>query len=125
MEISYRNFTNGSAPFLSGYEPGDVLIAGWVGATPLDEPLDVFAAAEEVFARHNRDDRPDGQLCPSMSVGDVVVFGEEAMSVADIGFARVDVDPSDLSNASGARAPRCSRSWRRSACGRLISSCPS
>jgi hypothetical protein len=32
--------------------------------------------AEDVFARHNRDDRPDGQLCPSMSIGDVVMFGE-------------------------------------------------
>ena len=52
--------------------------------------------AEDVFARHNRDDRPDGQLCPSMSIGDVVMFGEVAMSVDDIGFARVDVDHADL-----------------------------
>jgi hypothetical protein len=52
--------------------------------------------AEDVFASHNRDDRPDGQLCPSMSVGDVVMFGEVAMSVDDVGFARVDIDRCDL-----------------------------
>ncbi len=74
--MSYRNFTNGSAPFLRGDQPGDVLIAGWAGTVILDESLDVFAAAERVFVSHNRDDRPDGQLCPSMSVGDVLVIGE-------------------------------------------------
>ena len=31
-----------------------------------------------------------------MSVGDVVMFGEVAISVDGIGFARVDVDPGDL-----------------------------
>jgi hypothetical protein len=35
------------------------------------------AIAERLFARHNRDHRPDGQLCPSMSVGDVIVIGED------------------------------------------------
>src|SRR4051812_30358340 len=49
MEISCRNYTNGSAPFLRGYQPGDVLIAGWAGTVSLDESLDVFAAAERVF----------------------------------------------------------------------------
>ena len=96
MEIGYRNFTNGSAPFLRGYEPGDVLIAGWVGTITLDESLDVFAAAERVFAKHNRDDRPDGQLCPSMSVGDVVVLGETALTVQRCGFSICVVDAADV-----------------------------
>jgi hypothetical protein len=96
MEISYRNYTNGSAPFLRGYRPGDVLIAGWAGTLILDESLDVFAAAERVFVRHNRDDRPDGLLCPSMSTGDVVVIGETALTVESIGFTLCEVDPADV-----------------------------
>ena len=96
MEISYRNYTNGSAPFLRGYQPGDVLIAGWAGTVVLDESLDVFAAAERIFVRHNRDDRPDGQLCPSMSVGDVVVIGETALTVESIGFTICTVDATDI-----------------------------
>ena len=96
MEISYRNYTNGSHPFMRGYAPGDVLIAGWAGTVTLDESLDVFAAAERVFLRHNRDDRPDGQLCPSMSVGDVVVIGETALTVESCGFSICSVAVSDV-----------------------------
>ncbi len=96
MEISYRNYTNGSAPFLRGYQPGDVLIAGWAGTVVLDDSLDVFDAAERVFVRHNRDDRPDGQLCPSMSTGDVVVIGEIALTVETIGFSICTVEAADI-----------------------------
>ena len=96
MEISYRNYTNGSAPFLRGYQPGDVLIAGWAGTVAIDESLDVFAVAERLFVRHNRDDRPDGQLCPSMSVGDVVVIGETALTVESCGFSICSVDAGDV-----------------------------
>ena len=62
----------------------------------LDESLDVFAAAERVFIRHNRDDRPDGQLCPSMSTGDVVVIGEIALTVESVGFTICTVDATDI-----------------------------
>lgn len=96
MEIGYRNYTNGSHPFMRGYEPGDVLVEGWAGTLVLDESLDVYAAAERVFVRHNRDDRPDGQLCPSMSVGDVVVIGEVALTVKSFGFAFCAVDVDDI-----------------------------
>ena len=89
--------------------PGDVLIAGWVGTVTLDESLDVFAAAERVWVRHNRDDRPDGQLCPSMSVGDVVVIGETALTVESCGFSVCSVDASDVI------ADRTWRQWIASA----------
>ena len=105
MEISYRNYTNGSHPFMRGYEPGDVLIAGWAGTVTLDESLDVFAAAERVWIRHNRDDRPDGQVCPSMSVGDVVVIGETALTVESCGFSICTVD------AAGVVTDRTWRQW--------------
>ncbi len=78
---------------------------GWCDVVASTDPVPRFEVlAEDVFARHNRDDRPDGQLCPSMSIGDVVMFGEVAMSVDGIGFARVDVDPGDLI---------VDRSWRQ------------
>jgi hypothetical protein len=60
------------------------------------EPPSVEVVAERVFQRHNQEDRPDGRLCPSMSVGDVVVIGEVALSVAPVGFTQVDIDQSDL-----------------------------
>ena len=95
-DISYRNYTNGSALFMRGYEPGDRLIAGWTGTVTVDGPPDAFAIAERIWLRHNRDDRPDGQLCPSMSVGDVVVIAETALTVESCGFSIVTVDPADV-----------------------------
>jgi hypothetical protein len=93
--LTYTNFTNIDASYCRPYEPGDRLVKGWEGEIHivLDEPL---LTLEHVFARHNRDDRPDGRLCPSMSVGDVVIIGEVAYSVASVGFEPVAVDPADL-----------------------------
>jgi hypothetical protein len=45
---------------------------------------------------HNRDDRPDGAMCPSMSVGDVTVIGEIALTVEDIGFRACTIDRADI-----------------------------
>ena len=103
--VVYECWTNVDARFSRTYEPGDRLVRGWCDVVASTDPVPRFEVlAEEVFARHNRDDRPDGQLCPSMSIGDVVMFGEVAMSVDGIGFARVDVDPGDLI---------VDRSWRQ------------
>ena len=101
----YECWTNVDARFSRSYERGDRLVRGWCDVVASTDPVPrLEVLAEEVFARHNRDDRPDGQLCPSMSIGDVVMFGEVAMSVDDIGFARVDVDLGDLI---------VDRSWRQ------------
>lgn len=97
--IAYRNYTNGAAVFGRGYEPGDTLIAGWAGtidAEQLDSEAAVRAIAERIFERHNADDRPDGRLCPSMSVGDVIAFGEIAVTVERCGFSRCQIDPADV-----------------------------
>jgi hypothetical protein len=92
--MNYTNYTNMTARFCRGYAPGDRLVKGWQGVVPPG-----CAAAdrlEYLFVVHNRDDRPDGQLCPSMSVGDVVKLGDEWWTVQDIGFAKVEVDATDL-----------------------------
>ena len=93
--LIYTNFTNIDASFIRPYEPGDRLVQGWTGEVEIDS--DNFdRLVEVIYARHNRDDRPDGRLCPSMSIGDVIIIGETALSVASIGFVRVAVDPADL-----------------------------
>lgn len=102
--MKYTNWTNIDARFARPYQPGDRLVKGWSDDVPAvvpviatGNPLEmVLATAERVFMRHNADDRPDGQLCPSMSVGDVVAFGEVAVSVDRRGFVQVSLDPSDL-----------------------------
>jgi hypothetical protein len=93
--LTYTNYTNIDASFCRPYEPGDRLVKGWSGEVEANGGTDFDALVELIYARHNRDDRPDGRLCPSMSVGDVVVIGETALSVASIGFIRVAVDPAD------------------------------
>ncbi len=96
--ITYRNYTNASHPFLRGYRHGDVLIAGWAGTLDVENPsmISVAKLAERLYIRHNGDDRPDGQSCPSMSVGDVVVISETAVSVEGLGFTVCTIDAADI-----------------------------
>lgn len=103
MEISYRNYTNASTRY-GGYEPGEVLIAGWAGTITVDESLDVFAAAERIWVLHNSDDRPDDQLCPALSVGDVVVLGETTLTVEPAGWSICTIDAADV---------RTDQTWRQ------------
>jgi hypothetical protein len=103
-ELAYINYTNVDAGFVRPYERGDRLVRGHVGTIEVESGDNVTAIAERLFARHNRDDRPDRRLCPSMSVGDVIVIGEVVVSVAGVGFQRVDVDADDLI---------VDRSWRQ------------
>jgi hypothetical protein len=96
MEVAYTSYTNVDAGFIRTYERGDRLVHGYTGTIDVHDGDDASTIAERLFARHNRDDRPDRDLCPSMSVGDVIVIGEIAVSVAGVGFRRVDVDADDL-----------------------------
>lgn len=79
------------------YRPGDALVRTWQGEIPGNTALD---AAWLVVARHNRDDRPDGQLGPSFSSGDVVVLtpigqrGRNLVAFASMdGMEMVQVEP--------------------------------
>jgi len=94
--LTYTNYTNLDAGYWRPYEPGDRLVKGWTGDVEVVAELTATQTLELLFARHNHDDRPDGRLCPSMSIGDVVIIGEVAWSVASIGFVRVAVDAADL-----------------------------
>ena len=109
----YVLWHNLDAMFSRPYQPGDTLVRGWAGTIEVDDlvgatlddngtmalfdPMRVLrAGAAKVFAAHNRDERPDGFTAPSLSVGDVVQFGEVALSVDRRGFVRVDLDGGDL-----------------------------
>jgi hypothetical protein len=108
--MNYTNYTNLDARFSRTYEPGDRLVKGWsdrIGAYWLsggDDSLNDLA--EIVYGIHNRDDRPDGQLCPAMSVGDVVVIGEVALSVDRAGFKIVQLDANDIQSCTYLEAVR-------------------
>jgi hypothetical protein len=94
---SYINWTNLDAGFRRPYEPGDRMVRGWAGDIDLVKTADSLeTVADMIYMRHQQDDRPDGQMCPSMSVGDVIQFGEVAYSVARMGFVPVRLRPEDL-----------------------------
>ena len=93
---TYTNWTNIDSHFGRAYQPGDRLVRGWQGRMSFQPGDDVELIAERLFYRHNMDDRPDGRMCPSMSVGDVIVIGEVAVSVASLGFQVVQLDAADL-----------------------------
>lgn len=75
-----------------GLGEGEQFVQSWVGEVP-EQPT-LFHAAEVVFQEQNMDSRPTGRICPSMSVGDVVIFeteqGEQAMFCAGMGFQEVE-----------------------------------
>lgn len=105
VSLAYVIRHNLDARFRRGYEPGDRLAAGHSGVIDFDRD-DVREhdtllehAAELVFSRHNRDDRPDGAQFPSLSVGDVVMFDAAGVTVESFGMRVVLPEPEDLIDA--------------------------
>jgi len=111
--VLYRNMTSR----FGGYTDGDKL---WFDETVYDvadasgDPDEVIAAEPEpraldgIFARHNRDDRPDGQRAPSLSVGDLIGLdwnehGLRYFAVEPFGFRLIE-DPVMLTQVVNADA---------------------
>ncbi len=66
------------------YRPEHRLATYYEGEIAEPPDGDLVATAWTLFQRHNRDDRPCGQMGPSLSVGDVIVFhpdGEPARAL--------------------------------------------
>ena len=88
-EQGRRPYRSMSGPALG---EGEQFVQTYEGEVP-EQPT-LFHAAEVVFHDMNVDSRPTGQICPSMSVGDVVVFetaeGEKALACASMGFQEVE-----------------------------------
>lgn len=93
IAIDYHILHNLDARFSRPYQHGDRLANGHTGQVTAADPTHV---ADLVFAIHNRDDRPDGKSAPSLSVGDVIIIGETAVSVDRMGFVNVFIDAADL-----------------------------
>lgn len=97
MEYTYKRFVNvnfneqARASF-DGYKAGDPITMTAIGSVEAATELD---ACEQVFIRHNQDDRTDGRVGPSMSVGDVVILRTEDCSKGFActanGFERIQI----------------------------------
>lgn len=90
--IRYTLFHNQDAMWSRVGKPEDTYIMGYSGRLYTDEGQ-IPHILEHIFARHNADDRPDGKIRPSLSVGDAVVLtmdghlGEPyVFTVAVVGF---------------------------------------
>lgn len=134
----YRILHNVTARFMRGFVPDDLLIRGWestiviegdpVPFTRVDDPEFVERmrlVCDHVFGRHNHDGRPDGQLAPSISVGDVIRVKQTGLAWAEggyftdwtvepVGFSHVHVDEAHqvLTNVSVTNGT-WERVWRR------------
>jgi hypothetical protein len=92
---NYRIYHGVSRDHFFGYRFGDPL---WFDRTEYEVDGDTDGTfppvLDAIFARHNRDDRPDGAFAPSLSVGDIIAidWGTEATrhyAVASFGFDEV------------------------------------
>lgn len=101
MTATYHLYRNVGRPFFP-YEPGiklwfDRTAYNVADASTAPDALSGEAplVLDAIYARHNRDNRPDGQLAPSLSVGDVIAleFGtgrDRFFSVDSFGFTEVE-----------------------------------
>jgi hypothetical protein len=75
--------------FMDGYEARALMIKTAEGEVPSLEG-DVSSALEDLYMLFNSDERPNRKIVHSLSVGDVVRFGESAYSVELAGFKKLD-----------------------------------
>ena len=96
----YRLHHNADSHYMRGFARGDRLLRGYRGSVEVParpEGHDLLGLCSLIFARHNHDDRPDGQQAPSLSIGDVIevhVGGMrwDAYTVEPVGFRKVSMD---------------------------------
>lgn len=74
---------------IDGYRPDAVMLMSAEGEVPAMEG-DVTSALEDLYMRFNDDDRPNGKIANSMSVGDVVKLGDAAFAVEERGFRKLE-----------------------------------
>lgn len=82
-------------PMMDGYDARRaVLVESSVGLMVMPQAADEAdeRVAERVFAMLNADDRPNGRVERSLSVGDVVQVGDHRYAVDNVGFRCVDAE---------------------------------
>lgn len=83
--VTYEIWSNESKrpeKFLTGYAPMDLMICSHRGTIVDASPMTL----NRLWGVFNADDRPNGRLAHSLSVGDVVVIGALAHDVKVVGF---------------------------------------
>lgn len=88
---TYTLWTNLDSGFRRAYAGGDRVVRGFFSHVDLDDITDDLVMCEEIWQRHNRDNRPDGHTAPSLSVGDVIEFPHASYSVSAMGFDTVQM----------------------------------
>jgi hypothetical protein len=87
----WSNIAYGRADrFIDGYHAADKMLMSWEGEVhPNLRSLSVHAILESVFMAFNADDRPNGKIAHSLSMGDVVVLDGAAYKVSMVGFVKL------------------------------------
>src|SRR5215467_10138396 len=78
--------------FFSGYEPGDKMKKSWEGELDISQLTGgevTNRLLDWIWHKFNQDDRPNGQIAHSLSIGDVVVLDGEAFAVANVGWTEL------------------------------------
>ena len=83
----------------TGYEVGDPLASGWSDEIDHVETVNDHLL-EQLWVRHNRDERPDNRTAPSLSMGDVLIVDGNAYTICAVGFRPVVVSEHDVTGAS-------------------------
>jgi hypothetical protein len=73
--------------FIDGYHPADKMLMSWEGEVhPNLRTLAIERRLEAIFMAFNADDRPNGKIAHSLSMGDVVTLDGVAFAVDVCGF---------------------------------------
>lgn len=99
MDTRYTLWTNLDSRFRGPYVAGSHrLVRGYIRTAPFEQEPDDredLTLCEEIWQLHNRDNRPDGRMAPSLSVGDVIELQCGSYSVCGEGFVRVEMLATD------------------------------
>ena len=92
---TYRLHHNLDSHYFRAWQKGDHLADGHTGTIEFVWS-DIEVTLNEIYEIHNSDNRPDGSSAPSLSIGDVIVLGESAFTVAELGFTSINLEAGDL-----------------------------
>ncbi|MFZ4431624.1 MAG: YodL domain-containing protein [Microthrixaceae bacterium] len=104
--VNYRLYHNVSRDRWFGYTEDDpVFLDATRFAVEGDPSGPEPIVLDVIYARHNRDDRPDGRYAPSLSVGDVIALDADGryFAVESFGFRLLDGQPRNVSDADNWR----------------------
>lgn len=88
--MRYTLFHNQDSYFMRPGELSDTYIMGYSGKLYTSDGK-LPHILEQIFHRHNMDDRPDAKVRPSLSVGDVVVLAPSDVQLGEPWMFTVDI----------------------------------